>query len=41
MKTEEIIKKVKFNMSTIGLSEKAKKRVSKALALAVLGGKIL
>ena len=35
MKTEEIIKEVKFNMSTIGLNEKAKERVSKARTLAV------
>ena len=35
MRTEEIVREVKFNMSTIGLNEKAKERVSKARALAV------
>ena len=35
MRTEEIIREVKFNMSTIGLNEKAAQRVSKARTLAV------
>lgn len=35
MRTEEIISEVKFNMSTIGLNEKAARRVSEAKALAV------
>lgn len=35
MRTEEIVREVKFNMSTIGLNEKAAQRVSKARTLAV------